>query len=67
MHHRDPDFSESPVVPECSFNLRRQFSRWFENQTTEGAMLREQGQNRKRERGRFAGPGLRGPDKIFAC
>src|SRR6266480_4587653 len=64
MHERDLQICESPIIAKRRFNLRGQFPRWLEHQTSERAVLCEQRQNGKSKRRGLAGAGLRGPDQI---
>ena len=66
VHDGDAQIGEAPVIAKRRLDLRRQLARRLEHETAKGAVLGEQGQDRQRESGRFAGAGLRGADQIFA-
>ncbi len=66
VHDGRAQIGEAAVIAKRCLDLRSQFARRLQHKTTKRAVFREQRQDRKGERRRFAGAGLRGADQIFA-
>src|SRR6266404_4297966 len=45
VHERDPQISEAAIITKCRLNLRGQFTRRLEHETTEAPVLCQQRQN----------------------
>ncbi len=58
----DAQVGVAPVIAEGGLDLGRELAGRLEHEATEVAVLREQGHDRQREGGGFAGAGLGGTD-----
>ena len=66
MHERHLQIREAPIIAKGRFNLRGQFARRLEHQTSETAVLRQQRENWQSERRGLARAGLRSANQIFS-
>src|SRR4029453_16149675 len=66
VNERNSQIGEASIIAKRRFDLRGQLARRLEHQASKRAVFCQQSQDRKGKSRGLAGPGLRGPDQIFA-
>ena len=66
MDDGDAQIGEATVIAKSGFDLRGELARRLENEATEIAVLRQEGEDGKREGRSLAGASLGGADQVFA-